>query len=294
MSSAHQLPLGDPAEFCQRWRYRRHSWLRRREGGFDQSSYQARMLDHDVARRFVAEHHYSRSWPAVRLAVGLYATDPRAGREGLVGVLALGVPMHPAVLTGPFPNLVPYRESLELSRLVLLDQVPANGESWFVAHAFRLAAQRGIRGIVAHSDPQPRVRQTPNGPEDLHPGHVGTTYQASSMDYLGRTRRRRLTVLPDATVLPDRAQSKIRADEAGHLGAERRLVAFGARPRRTDEDGARWLAEALEQVGATVLDHHGNHRYARYIGPTRRHGRSHSIAVTAYPFPKKNEPGGSR
>jgi hypothetical protein len=51
----------------------------------------------------------------------------------------------------------PYEESLELNRLVLLDEVPANAETWAQARAFRLAAARGVRGIVAHSDPELRT-----------------------------------------------------------------------------------------------------------------------------------------
>jgi hypothetical protein len=43
----------------------------------------------------------------------------------LVGVMTLGSPMNTHVLTGPFPKLAPYRQSLELNRLVLLDRVPA-------------------------------------------------------------------------------------------------------------------------------------------------------------------------
>lgn len=96
---------------------------------------------------------------------------------------------------------VPYRQSLELNRLVLLDEVKAPAESWFAARCFRQAHTQGIRGILAHSDPQPRLRQTPHGPEPLFPGHVGTIYQALNMHYLQRTRARTLTVLPDGSVL---------------------------------------------------------------------------------------------
>ncbi|MCW2901015.1 MAG: hypothetical protein JWO67_3280, partial [Streptosporangiaceae bacterium] len=62
---------------------------------------------------------------------------------------------------------------------------------------------------------------------------------------LGRTRPRRLTVLPDGSVLADRVISKVRADESGHGGAERRLIALGARHREAREPGREWLAEAL-------------------------------------------------
>jgi hypothetical protein len=37
--------------------------------------------------------------------------------------------------------------------MVLLDSVPANGESWFAARALRLAAEHGVRGVIAFSHP---------------------------------------------------------------------------------------------------------------------------------------------
>jgi len=46
-----------------------------------------------------------------------------------VGALVLSVPVRESVLTGVLPDLEPYRESAELGRLVLLDAVPANGET---------------------------------------------------------------------------------------------------------------------------------------------------------------------
>jgi hypothetical protein len=72
------------------------------------------------------------------------------------------------------------------------------------------------------------------------------------MAYLGRTRPRRLTVLPDGSVLADRVISKVRADESGHGGAERRLIALGARPREAREPGRAWLAEALRPSWTTA------------------------------------------
>ncbi|MFE3505107.1 hypothetical protein ACFXPX_36700 [Kitasatospora sp. NPDC059146] len=138
--------------------------------------------------------------------------------------------------------------------------------------------------MVAHSDPQPRTRITPLGSELISPGHVGHVYAVQGFAYLGRTRPRRLTVLPDATVLSDRVASKIRNNEVGHQAAEQRLVGMGARPRRPGEGGARWLAEALTAAGATVLSHHGNHRFARTIGPHRMGVR---LAGTALPRPTR-------
>ncbi|MFJ5218773.1 hypothetical protein ACIP98_29145 [Streptomyces sp. NPDC088354] len=196
----------------QRWRHRRHSWRHTSDGGFDPARYQTRPLPAAPARAFVTEHHYSSSWPATRLAFGLYdrATGPRGG--ALVGVLALGVPMHATVLTGVFPQLAPYRSALELSRLVLLDSCEANSESFFISKALHMAAAVGIRGILAHSDPHVRQRTTPSGnTEQYLPGHWGGCYQASNMSYLGKTRPRTLVMLPDGTIL----YSGVRAGSGG-------------------------------------------------------------------------------
>ena len=113
---------------------------------------------------------------------------------------------------------------MELNRLVLLDEVPANAETWAQACAFRLAAARGVRGVVAHSDPEPRTRLTAHGPELIFPGHYGTIYQAKGMDYLGKTHPRRLTMLPDGSVL--HGLRRLRKDNTGYdirnllIGAE--------------------------------------------------------------------------
>ncbi|MGV9268136.1 Mom family adenine methylcarbamoylation protein [Kitasatospora sp. NPDC003701] len=284
-----QLDLLEPV-WCQRWSNRRPGWRRTSKGGFDPTLYRCVALEAGPARRFVERHHYSGSWPAVRMAFGMQlltaapgAGEPDGGR--LVGVLALGVPMARAVLTRVFPSLEPYRESVELSRLVLLDEVPSNGESWMCAASFALAAGRGVRGVVAYSDPHPRFRVTLQGREVVTPGHVGHVYAAQDFAYLGRSRARRLVVLPDGTVLTDRAAMKVRRDESGHHGVERRLRVLGARPREAGEPGGRWLEEALEAIGAGRLDHGGNHLYARSIGARRT---SVTVAPTAYPAPKRH------
>jgi len=75
----------------------------------------------------------------------------------------------------------PYAESLELGRLVLGDEVPANGESWFVGQVFRQAALAGVRGVVSFSDPMPRAAADGT---TITPGpYVGTIYQALNAVY---------------------------------------------------------------------------------------------------------------
>jgi hypothetical protein len=125
---ALQLPLLAAAEVaaasgsCQRWSRGIHRW-RRRDGGFDRTRYRAVRISNAVARRVVEREHYLHTFPAARLSWGLY--------EGhrLLGVAVFGVPSHPAVVRNVFPDLQPYHESLVLSRFVLIDAVPANGES---------------------------------------------------------------------------------------------------------------------------------------------------------------------
>jgi hypothetical protein len=78
-----------------------------------------------------------------------------------------------------------------------------------------------------------------------------------------------VTVLPDATVLNDRAMAKVRSRQRGHEYVERKLMALGARPPRAFEDMAAWLAEALAAIGARRLKHRGNHRYAFALGSSR-------------------------
>lgn len=270
-----QLDLFDGTH-CQRWTERRPSWRRTSEGGFDASRYAVVPIPEDAARGFVLAHHYSAAYPAARLRFGL--VDGAAG--DLVGVAVLGVPMRREVLTIPFPTLEAYRESLELSRLVLLDQVPANAESWFVTRAFTLAADQGVRGVVMFSDPLPRSMYG----ELTMPGHVGTIYQACGFVYTGRATARTLTILPDGRVLPDRSAQKVRAGERGAAGVVARLVNLGARPLAGDPAG--WLRTELARIGARQVRHQGNHRYAVPLGDRAQRRRT-GVALDALPYPKQ-------
>ena len=99
--------FGGPASpFCQRWWARRHSWRHTSEGGFDRSRYDVEAIPDDrTARRFVARHHYSGSYPSARLRYGLYE------RGELRGVAVLSVPTNNRALTNTFPGLEPMTES---------------------------------------------------------------------------------------------------------------------------------------------------------------------------------------
>ena len=266
---------------CQRWRDHRHSWRRPEDGGFDPARYGvAEISDDSTAKGFVLDHHYSGTYPAAAHRYGLY--DLTGTSPELTGVAVLSVPPSRGVLTGVFPGLEPYAESLELGRFVLTDDVPANGESWFLGQVLRMAAQDGVRGVVSFSDPVPRYDEA--GLMTM-PGHLGIIYQASNATYTGRGTPRTLTLLRDGTVFSDRAQQKIRSQDKGHEYAEQLLITRGARPMQAGEQPSAWLAQALSDAGTRKQRHPGNHRYAFRAG-TRPQRAAVAIALPGQPYPK--------
>lgn len=286
----HTLAEIDPAsERCQRWQHRRHSFVRTSDGGFDPRRYTIEPLDLSTARSYVETHHYAGTYVADRFRYGLY--HHTRSISTLVGVAVFGVPVSRKVLTNVFPDLEPYRETVELSRFVLeggcgeaTGRAPANSESWFLARCFTELTYAGIRGVVSFADPVPRHV---NGTL-LFPGHIGTIYQASNATYTGRSTPRTLTVLPDGTTLSARAMQKVRQQEQGHEYVERRLVALGARaPAAGAGDHAGWLAAALAQSGAVQLRHRGNHRYVFALGATVHERGQVRIHGGRLPYPKR-------
>jgi hypothetical protein len=279
-----QLPLLDAAEVdpaststCQRWSYGTHSWRRRREGGFDRRLYAAHRVDKSLAKAFVKRHHYLHTFVAERLSWGLYQG------EQLVGVAVFGPPSHEAVLTNVFPDEEPYKRTLVLSRFVLLDEVPANGETWFLGQVFAAAACEGLRGVVSFADPV--MRRAVDGTVVV-PGHRGTIYAAKGAQAIGRSDPSIVLVLPDGTTLDRRARSKVRRDESGHEYVQRRLAGFGVAPRRPRESGEAYLARALVEAGVVELRHGGCYRYAFQLGETKAERAAVRIALPAGPYPK--------
>lgn len=187
---------------------------------------------------------------------GLY--DVVDGERRLCGVAAFGVPVSTAVLTKPLPELRPYTEALVCSRFVLLDECPANSESWFLANCLRRLLARGVRGVVSFADPVPR--RTASGVLVM-PGHVGTIYAATNAVYASRATARTVKLLPDGTVFHDRTAQKIRRQEQGHQYAEAQLIALGAPVPRAGCNRAVWLREVLIAVGARNVRHRGAHRF---------------------------------
>jgi len=253
---------------CQRWRDRR--------GTYRPAGEPIRTADYEVseiatdreARAFVERHHYSASYPAARARFGLHR------RGELVGVAVLSHPASEAALQAALPLPCDRLAKAELGRLVLLDDVPANGESWFMARAFDLARARGFDAIVSHSDPW--ARRCADG-SVVFPGHLGVVYQALNATYMGRTKASSWRLLPDGTVLSARALSKLRAKDKGWRYVVELLLEHGA--LAPTGDWRVWCTLAIA-AASRPFRHYGNHRY---VWALDRRLRRHLPEGQAYP-----------
>jgi hypothetical protein len=254
------------ATTCQRWRDRRGTYRPAGEP-IRTSAYEVAPIAEDrVARAFVERHHYSGSYPAALARYGLHR------RGELVGVAVLSMPQSMAALEATVPLPCPTAAKAELGRLVLLDDVPANGESWFLARAFELAARDGFEGIGSHSDPTPR---TDRSGAVIFPGHIGTIYQATNATYVGKSNPHTLRLFEDGSVFTNPTWGKLRLRKRGWRYAMELLLEHGA-PEPTGEWRA-WVTRAVHAV-TRGLRHHGNHRYVWALDKRLRRHLPESLA----------------
>ena len=269
----------------QRWRQGRASY---RPAGevIDTRAHSVAPIPEPMAKAFVLTTHYSGTFPAARWRFGLWRGST------LAGVAVFSHPTNDRTLTNVFGGKA--TESVELGRFVLLDDVPGNGETWFLARCFDLLRPEGLRGVVSFSDPMPR-RSAVSGLL-VTPGHVGTIYQAFNGTYLGRGTPRHLRLLASGQILSDRTLQKIRARERGWEYAVKQLVAAGA--PQPGLDLRAWLKAELPKVSRAVR-HHGNHRFAWGFskGSRRDLERLHDALpahLLAYPKARDPEPSVTR
>lgn len=231
---------------AQRWGLRR---CRFRPAGevIAPREYDVEPLDETPAKAFVVAHHYAGTYPAARFRFGLYR------RGALSGVAVFSVPTNPAALS---VLDCPADAAAELGRFVLLDAVPGNGETWFLARCFERLRPEGLAGVISFSDPVPR----PAGEGCVvFAGHIGRIYQAHNAAYLGRSKARTHRLLPDGRILSPRALQKLRARERGWRYVLGQLLVAGAPAPTGDMDG--WLWRWLPVV-TRPFRHSGNHKYA--------------------------------
>lgn len=258
-------------DVCQRTTLGRTTW---RPAGeiIRPSEYDVAALGPNEAKAFVEQHHYSSSCSPTMAPFGLW-------RRGTLSGCAVFGPLpsenaHKAV----FPTLST-TEALTLGRLVLLEDVPANGESFFITRCFALLRERGVIAIESCADPQPR--STIDG-KRVHRGHVGTVYQATNGRYVGKTNPASLRLLPDGSVLSNRTQGKLVRGERGQSTTIAQLVRFGAEAPRAGEDVLAWLRTWRDQL-TRPLRHRGNHRYLWVLDPRRRRELVPYGPMLAYP-----------
>lgn len=247
----------------QRWRERRALWASDLSV-IDPKAYAVDVIEHAAARAFIAEHHYLPSYPAAQIAVGLFGGNAR-----LEGVAVFAVPTTNAVITR-HTGFDDARRGCVLARLMLTDAVPQNGESFFVARAFRhLRRERPrIEAVVSYSDPGA--------------GHIGRVYCALSAAHRAVTAPR--TVLrAGAVTISGRTLSKIRLGEQGHAGAVDQLVSLGLPRPAIGEDPPRWLWRL--QRDRHLVRHQQAGLFA-YCFELTREARRRGRVLPRLPYPK--------
>lgn len=280
-------PVSMQLPFCQRWRERREFYVPVRECIRTAELDVLRVpRDRDVST-FIATHHYLGSMPAARERFVLLE------RGEHVGVAVFGQPVNDRAITNVLPGAA--IDSLELQRLVLLDSVAANAESYFVARCHALLRQDGYVGVISFSDPEPRTvfrecADTPGAEPEavvVRPGHLGIVYQALGFSYVGRSDPKILRVFigpgmdgREGAVLNKRSAQKIRSGERGWRGAARQLVERGASDP-PDAHGARlrWLEDWTTRL-TRRLRHGGVHKYVLALD---RRARRHLPPSLSYP-----------
>lgn len=253
--------------FCQRWRQHRSSYRPAGEP-IDTRRFEVRPLSEHAAKRFICEHHYSNSYPAAVFRAGLYH-HPSASCEELVGVAVFSVPVNNAAI--PLYTGQEAGQGCELGRFVLLDEVPANGETFFLGKAFRLLhqAKPRLKAVVAYADPMERRDAAGNLTK---PGHCGTIYRAFNGVYQGRSRPRTLFATTSGQTVNERTLSKLRQQDSGREYAARQLAELGAPAIADREDPAEYLAR-VEALGVLRrVRHPGNHVFSWALRERRRGG----------------------
>lgn len=274
-----------PAKDCQRWTMGRASYRPAGEP-INTARYGVEVIEERDAREFIINHHYSGSYPAALFRVGLFRTA-RFQKSTLVGAAVFSVPMNPHAIARHCGT----DAGCELGRFTMLDDVEANGETFFLARAFDLlAAQRDGAGqrfhaVLSYSDPL--ARSSADGTVTM-PGHVGTIYQASNARYVGRSASRALILDPAGRNLSPRALSKLRNDETGAAYAYDQLVAAGAPPRHPHEPGPAYVTRALAEGPFRRMRHPGNHAYVFAIGDRRSRRETIRTLSPALPYPKQS------
>lgn len=246
---------------CQRFTEGRED---RRPAGelFDPSIHDVEFIgDNNVAAEFVKRHHYIKRCSPPAHRIGLYR------RGTLAGVALFG----PSASTNAHNfvwghTTLTQKTAVTFGRLVLINEVEGNGESWFMKRCFRLLASKGVVAVESCADPHPR---TDEYGRVRFRGHLGIIYQATNGQHVGITNPSTIHLLPDGTVLSNRTEGKARNDESRGDDAISQLVSHGARRPDEGEDVKLWLVHWRGRLTRNMR-HRGNYRYVWCLDRRRR------------------------
>jgi len=129
------------------------------------SNFKIRKISFDIGKEFVKKYHYTGGIKG-SLTYGLF------NNYELIGVCAFATPSSENVCASVFG--IEYKRSVtELHRLVLLDWVPKNSESWFISRALKVLKKDKpfYNAVLSFAD--------------ANEGHSGIIYQATNAIYTG-------------------------------------------------------------------------------------------------------------
>ena len=248
----------------QRWRSRRDFYrpagepIRTQEYGVERITYGA-------AKVFCTTHHYSGSFVANIASYGLFHKSSPFEASRLVGVASFSPGSNPcSIATWTGFN---YTEGAELGRFVLLEEVPGNGESFFLAAAFRAfkTERPETKCVLSYSDPVPRTNA--DGVLVM-PGHRGTIYQATNAIFAGRGASKQLLLSRDGRAVAQRIFSKIRNGEIGRAYSTRLLAEVTGVNPLPEESPAEFVRRAKETLRSVF--HPGNYLFIFPLAADRR------------------------
>lgn len=253
-------------DLTQRWNHGR-AYYQARGRAFDAGRHGVELLDgRTVPAEFIRRHHYSRTFVASRVCVGLFESRGPILAPELVGVAAFSVPSNNDSLPHWAPGLTA-NDGVNLGRFVLLDHVPYSAETWFLTRAFRVlrAQLPEIFVVLSYSDPM--ARRDEEG-RVLTPGHFGAVDQRKDALHLGRTKPRYVYFDARGCMVDDRSLGKVRAldrddprKSKGGASYARHLLTLGAPNRRMLESHTDWLTRALRDGPFRKVKHPGNIAY---------------------------------
>ncbi|ASU00231.1 hypothetical protein [Aeromonas phage AS-zj] len=147
--------------------------------------YELSLCERKEIKEFVEAHHYSHNINGLKTSY-CFRIDDKNGK--LVGSVIFG-----QLSTTAWKKFSDKEDDvLELRRLVLLDELPHNSESWVIGSCLRILKKlKTHKVVISYADP-------------FH-DHVGIIYQATNWIYVGETPKDKLLKTPDGKLYHSRA-----------------------------------------------------------------------------------------